>query len=249
MSNHREPRTTYNLLDDPVYYGATFFFAALATALPALLGSTWFLALAQTASLWLLLLSPLRQDRVRPALAALAIWVAVQIATVFALSLVSPDALERAVGNGFRYREVLLTWLYAGTALPASWFSQPLLHLLEVAAITLGSLLSGGLVGVWFLMRTVNLYAFGAAALVDSAGPVGGLMAALQPWLLLRIAGYVGLLPLLALPAFTGHWLPWRGSPGRRRLLMIAITLALVGLLSELFLPAIWARWFGRIAF
>ncbi len=234
---NNQPRRGYNLLDDPLYYVAIVFFAALATALPALLGSRWFLAFAETAALWLMLLVPLRRDRVRPAAIVLAIWVGVQIVTVFVLTLIAPNALEKAVGGGFLYREALLNWLYAGRILPQSWFSQPLLHLLEVAGITLGSLASGGLVGVWFLVRTVNQFAFGAAALVDSAGGLAGMMAGLQPWYLLRIAGYVGLLPFFALPGFTGDRRPWRKSDARRRLLLAGGRLARCGLAART-LPA-----------
>lgn len=243
----RQSGTPYSLLSDPLYYGAVVFFAGLTTALPALLGAPWFLVLAQTLALWLLLLVPLRRNAARHVVIVLATWVAVQSAAAFVLSLAAPNRLEMAVGNGFHYREEMLAWLYAGTPLPASWFSQPLLHLLEVVGVTVGALVSGGLVGVGFLMRAVNRYAFGAAALVDSAGGMAGVMAALQPWAFLRIAGYVGLLPLLALVGFTGEWLPGRWSPKRRKLLIISAALLLVGLVFELFLPARWATWFGSI--
>jgi hypothetical protein len=247
MSNHREPRKAYNLLEDPIYYIAIIAFAALATGLPALLGSPVFLAVAQTAALWLMLLVPLRRNRVRPAVIVLALWVVIQIVTVFALTLAAPNRLEEAVGNGFLYREALLNWLYAGTALPDSWFSQPMQHLLEIAGVLLGSIISGGLVGVWFLLRAVNDFAFGAAALVGSAGGIAGFMAALQPWMLLRIMGYVGLLPFLAMPGFTGDWQPWRLSSARSRLMLTALLLLVAGLLLELFLPALWAAWFGGL--
>ncbi len=248
MNHDKAPNAAYSLLNDPAYYGAVILFVALATILPALLGSAWFLLSAQTIALWLLLLVPLRRNRVRPAVIVLTIWVAIQIATIFTLSLLAPNSLELALGDGFRYREALLTWLYAGTALPASWFSQPFQHLLEVLGVTVGALVSGGLVGVWFLMRAVNHLAFGGAMLVQSAGGVAGFMAALQPWALLRIAGYVGLLPFFALPGYTGDWFPWRHSPARRRLFLISGALLLGGLTLEAFLPALWAGWFGPMA-
>ncbi len=244
MNHNHRPADPYNLLRDPLYYAVVILFAFLATALPALLRASWLLLLAQTISLWLLLLVPLRRNSARYALVVVACWVAVQFVAMFAISLGAPNRAEVAIGNGFQLTSGLLAWLYTGSPLPLSWFSQPLQHLVAILGATLGALVSGGLLGVWFLMRAVNVYAFSAAVLVNSAG---GAIAALQPWALLQIAGYVGLLPLLALPGFNGEWNPAKWSPRRRKLLLIAGALLLAGLVLELFLPGLWARWFGTI--
>lgn len=232
----------YSLLRDPVYYSTAAAFAALTTALPALAGGAWFLPIAQTAALWLLALVAFRRASARAALAVIGLWLCVQAATLFAVTMLAPTRAELAIGGGWAYRQALLEWLYAGAPLPASLRSAPWQRLLEVAGVALGSLFSGGLLGVWFLVRSVNLAAYGAAAFAATTGSALWPLVALMPWALARIAGYAGLVATLSIVGYTGEWSPWAWPQGRRRLLWVSLALVAAGLLLETVLPPLWAR-------
>ena len=76
---------------------------------------------------------------------------------------------ERAIDNGFMQRAMTSEWYFARSPLPAGIVEQPLAGIVEIAGILLGSLLTGGLVSAWFLMRMANLAAFSAGHLL---GPI-----------------------------------------------------------------------------
>lgn len=228
-----QPRP-YSLLTDPLYYGIVAFFAMLTATLPVVVGSGWFLTLAQTATLWLLALVAWRKRNLPAVIRLLAIWVAVQAITFFVMTLVAPTQAEWAVGNGFAYREALLEWMYTGSPLPASWYTQPGLRLLELAGIGVGSFASGGLLGVLFLTKSVNLMALGAAAAWQSADSLAPLMWGVQPWAWLRFAGYVLLVATLALPGYTGQYWPGGWPPRHRRAALIGLALLLAALAVEM---------------
>jgi len=237
----------YSILTDPIWYITGAFFALLTTALPAAFQQAWLLPLLQTVALWTLLLPAIRRAALRPILSMPTLWVVIQGLTFFALTLLAPNPTEVAVGNGFTYQADLLAWLYTQTPLPASLATQPLLRIIELAGILLGAVLTGGGVAIWFLARSVNLYAFGAAAVLNAGGNVGTLLGALEPWWLLRLAAFILIIALLSSPGFTGEYNPAAWPAPRRRALWWGIGLLALALLLELLLPAPWARLFGRV--
>jgi hypothetical protein len=234
-----------SLLHDPLFYITLGFFALLTTGLAAAMGQPRFLPLSQTVALFVFLWMALRQSSVREALWILAIWLVVQIATMILVTRFAPGQVEQAIGNGFFYRMDFLAWFYAGDELPASLTTQPVARLIELAGVLLGSLVTGGLLGVWFLVRAANLAAYSAGALWQSSGFVGYLFAGLPLWTVLRLAGYASFVALLAEPLLTGRWSPGAHLQRRRNLLLIAAGLLLLGLLLELILPGLWRTIFS----
>jgi hypothetical protein len=103
-----------------------------------------------------------------------------------------------------------------------------------------GALASGGLVGVWSLVRLANLTAFGAGHLLGVLGSPLWLPVVLAPWHLLQLAGASSLVVLLAEPLWvvrgvTGSWFRQR-----RRWLLFGLLIYLAGVVAEAVLPAFW---------
>ena len=198
--------------------------------------------LVQALALTVFMLIPLRQRDLRSALAVVFLWLALSMALLMLLTWVAPVQLERAFENGFLYRAELAEWYFASSPLPASFASQPLAALIEISGILAGSLLTGGLVGSWFLMRMANLAAFGAASLLLALDSPLWLPVTLPPWMILQLAGAGGLLALLAEPLASGKFKAGlRDLAGaRRKPLLIFGALYLAGILLELLLPAFW---------
>lgn len=232
---------SYSLVYDPIFYITVGFFALLTTGLPLAIGQPNFLPIIQTLSLFVLLLVPARKGLMRQTLLALGIWLAVQFVLVVALTWLMQGRVERAFHDGFQYRMSMLAWLYSADlpAHPASFALQPVARIVELLGIVIGSLLSGGLIGIWFLMRSVNLAGYSTGiALAASSGFLA--LFAFPIWTLCRVIGYAGLVALLGEPLLRGAWSPtfyWRN---RRRLLLTAVALVVIGLLLELFLPDLW---------
>lgn len=239
-------RKPYSIVNDPMYFGVVIFFAALATGLPAALGSRWFLLFAQTIALFILTFVAWRNGTALRAAAVLMTWVIVQGVSFFFIALFFEGA-ESAINNGFEYRSALLAWIYGAGALPGSWSDTLVGRLIELVGVTVGSTISGGLIGIAFLVRSVNLYAFGAATAWMTSGSVWGLLAALEPWWLLRIGAYVGLIATCALPGYTGKWSSSQWQPAERWLLINSFILLVVALSLEFILPGIWSRWLGAL--
>lgn len=239
---------SYSLAHDPIFYITVGFFAGLTTGLPAAIGQPNFLPIVQTLALFIFLLIPLRQGLIRQALIVLGLWLAIQFALIVTLTWLLEANVERAFHDGFQYRMDYIAWFFgAPTALrPDSFGVQPLSRLIEVLGVLTGSLISGGLIGIWFLVKSVNLAAYGMGALVVALKSPASLLIALPLWSLLRIAGYAGLITIFSEPLLTNNWQPhfyWRNH---RRLLVAAGLLLLLGLLSELFLPDLW-RMLGKV--
>jgi hypothetical protein len=243
-SNHHEPPKAprpRTLVDDPVYYLMLGVFALLTVVTPVLLGQSRFLPLAQSAALTAFLALPLRERRVGRALIVLAAWLAFEFAVVFAAAFAVPRGAEAAVGGGFAYRAALLEWLYGAARLPTGWADQPWLRAWELVAATAGSLLTGGFLGYWILVKTTALAAYGAAAVWESGAGISGFL----PWQLLRIAGYSGFVVVFAQALWAGMWSPralWRAH---RRTLLISAALLGAALLFEAFLPGLWRGTFA----
>lgn len=232
----------YRLQRDPVFFFMTGFFALLTTGLPAVLGQPRFMPLVQTIALTALLIIPLRKRDLRSALAVVFLWLALQIAALVLLTWVAPVQIERAFENGFLYRAGMSEWYFAGSTLPASFASQPGASAVEILGLLAGSLLTGGLVGNWFLIRMANLAAFGATSLALALENPLWLPVMFTPWSLLQLIGGAGLVVLLAEPLASGQFgagLRRLGSV-RRKPLLIFGALYLAGIMAELVLPGFW---------
>lgn len=232
--------SNYSITNDPIFYIVAAIFALLTTALPAGLGQMTLLPLLQTLGFFVFLLMLIRAGNLQRAPRMVLIWIVIQFAAILLLSWLLPQQAEQAIQDGFNRRVTLLEWFYAASPLPDSWQTRPLARVLEVLAILLGSLFTGGLVGSWVLMRAVNLAAYYSGALVAAPATPLVLIAALLPWMLLRLAGYAGMVVLLAEPLLTGNWSPAYYARERGRWLQIAAGLLLIGLLMELLLPNLW---------
>jgi len=228
----------YDLVKDPLYYVTFGFFALLTTALPAALGQPNFLPIAQTVAITLFLAAPLRRGRIGTALLVLATWISLQLLVMIAGSALLPLVFERAIHDGFAYHRALLEWSATGLGLPGSILQNPGSRLVEFFGILLGSLLSAGLVGLWFLMRAVNQFGYGIGRLALEGPP--GLLLGLMPWRLATLAGYAGLVAMLAQPLLVNIWRPTYYFARQRRLAAVSVALVAVGLVLEFLLPGLW---------
>lgn len=228
----------YDLVKDPLYYITFGFFAVLTTALPAALGQPNFLPVAQTVAITLFLAIPLRRGRIATALVVLSSWLFLQLFVMIAGSALLPLVFERAIHNGFAYHRALLEWSATGLNLPGSVLLNPGARLLELFGILLGSLLSAGLVGLYFLMRAVNQFGFGVGRLAQEGLPF--FILGLMPWRLATLAGFAGFVLLLAQPLLTNNWNPAHYFVRQRRLASFSAILIILGLLLEFALPGLW---------
>lgn len=235
----------YRLVYDPVFYIMLAFFALLTTALPASLGQPHFMPVAQTVALFVFLLIPLRQGLIRQAIGVMLIWLVIQLGVILILTWLVPLQLEKAIGDGFLYRSAYLQWFFGRGVEPDSLWAQPLNRSIELAGIMIGSLATGGLVGVWFLVRAANITGFGMGALIAPLGGFSHLLGALPLWTLVRLAGYAGAVVYLAEPLLTGNWSMRYYGNERRRLLLVVVGLLCLGLLLEFLLPGTWRTLFA----
>ncbi len=234
----------YSLLSDPLFYIMLGFFALLTTGLASILGQPRFLPISQTVALFAFLSVALRRRQIRPAFTIIVIWLVLQLATLILLTRVAPGQVEWAFQNGFRYRGDFIGWFYGTGELPASLTQQLGYRLFELVGVLVGSLISGGLLGVWFLVRVTNLTAYGAGALWQTSGDSLAVLGGLPLWALFRLAGYAGFIVLLAEPLFTGNWSPRYYLSNRRRLLLISAGLLTAAILLELTLAQVWPTLF-----
>jgi hypothetical protein len=166
--------------------------------------------------------------------------------TVFVITWVDPVRVEAAFENGFLHRAVYAEWYYAAnpqsSPLPASFGTQPLPSVVEILGIVLGSLLTGGLVGAWFLMKVANLAAFSAASLLLTLPNLLWIFVALPLWSILQIAGGGGLLVVLAEPLASGKFGAGLRELGRRRRLPFLLFggMFVLGILLEFVLAPFW---------
>jgi hypothetical protein len=235
----------YNLGRDPVFFATVAFFALLTTGLPMVLGQFRFLPLVQAVALAALLLVPLRRRDLRSALVVAFLWLALTMATVFVYTWFDAVRAERALEDGFMYRAAFAEWYYANaqtSLLPASFATQPLASIGELVGILLGSLLTAGFVGAWFLMKMANLAAFGAASLTLTLPNPLWMVVGLPLWSILQIIGAGGLLVLLAEPLASGKLAAGLRELGRSRRLPLLLFggMFVLGILLELVLPPFW---------
>jgi hypothetical protein len=240
MAIKREP----TLLQDPIFYVMLVVFALLTTGLPALLGQSWLLPLSQTAALTAFVAVAARHNSVKHAIVVMAIFLAIQFALIFLLTLLADQRVETAISDGFRFRAAMAEWAYGGALLPTGWRSRPLGNLAGFVAMSVGAYLTGGLAGIWILVRTVNQTAFSAAGFLLLPGDPAGLLIGLAPWTMLKIAGGVMLVAVLAQALWTNTWSPGALLQRNRRTLLIGALLLILAVLAEFVLGGLWRSFF-----
>ncbi len=241
---------SYSLVYDPLFYITVGFFALLTTGLPLAIGQPNFLPIIQTLALFIFLLIPLRKGLLTQALLVLGIWLVLQFSLVTALTWLMQGQVERAFHGGFQYRMDTVAWFYGVDSIvrPDSFAAQPVARLIELLGTVLGSLVSAGLIGIWFLVKAANLAAYSMGILLAAIGSGIGVIGTIPLWSLARIAGYAGLVALLSGPTIHGNWRPQFYWQTQRRLVLISVALLALGLLLELFLPNLWRTLFRPLA-
>ena len=233
-------QTEYRLTSDPIYYVAVVAFALLTTALPAILGQPRFLPVAQTLALTVFTGVCLYRHNFRAAIRVMTIWLVVQFLLIFVLTLLVAGQIAYAMPDGVDYHAHIITWFFAGGALPRGFADTPITRVAELVGVFLGSFITGGLIGNWFLVRVVNLTAFTAAVLVHPRNGPASLVFGVPLWSLLRISGFAGLNVILAEALLLNHWSPTYYWRTHRRLLLWSTTLVVAGVLLELLLAPYW---------
>lgn len=239
------PAPAYELTQDPLFFGTLVFFALITTAIPAVMGQPNFMPVVQTLGLTIFTSLALRRGGSAPALRVATLWLVCQGLCLALLAWLLPSPLEKAIPGGFLYRTALIEWAYAGSALPGSLLAAPLARLGEIVGVLLGSLLSVGLAGGWFLVKGVNLLAYGIGSLWRGIGSPLGIVLGLAPWRLAQLAGYAGLFVLLIQPLLLNRWHPAHYLSTQRRLILVSLALIAGGLITELFLPGLWHALFA----
>lgn len=230
----------YRLTRDPVFLIMAAFFALLTTATPAFFGQVRFMPASQTVVLAIFIAIAVRRGDLRSALTVVYVWLAVSMSILILLMLVAPTQVERAFEDGFMVRAMTSEWYFTNSPLPASFVTEPIPATLEIAGVTLGSLFTGGVVGVWSLVRMANLAAFTAGHLLGALGNPLWIVVALPIWSLLQLAGAGGLIVLFAEPLLVDRFRLGRWFPRRRRALAIFGALYLAGVVAEIILPTFW---------
>ena len=233
----------YRVVRDPIFLVTVAFFAPLTTVLPALMGQQQLMPIMQTLALVAFLAVALHHRDMRQAVFVMAIWVGIQLAIVMLLGAFFPATVEQAIPDGFALRTGVVEWIYADINPPVSVQATPIARLLEIVAVIGGTLFTGGLIGGWILVRTINQVGFSIGVLLGEVEDIL-LLVAFLPWSLLRIAGYAGLVLLLAEPLWSRNWSFGFYSEHRKRLFYVTIALLLTSLVLEAFLPGFWPSLF-----
>lgn len=237
--------TEYSVTDDPIYFVALFVFTFLTTVLPAGLGQAWFLPLVQTLALTVFLIFIIRRGNIGKAILLVCLWALLQFVLITLLTTVLPGQLELIVADGFGRRAAFKEWFYAGSEPPAGLIDGVPGRIFETASVILGSLATGGLVGFWILVRSVNLAGFYAGGLLGALNQPLNALGALPLWTLLRLCGYALLSVLCAEPILSGKWALGYYIRNRRFYFGIAIGLVAFALLLENTLPGLWRSTFN----
>jgi hypothetical protein len=233
----------YKLTRDPIFYTTVALFAVLTTGLPAIIGQPNFMPLVQALGITIFTGAAIRQGEIRNAVGIAALWLGLEFLVILVVTLAMPGSAERAIGNGFEFRTSYLQWFYTGHGLPHALLAEPVGRMKQLAGVILGSLLTGGLVGSWFLVKAVNLLAFSMGSLTAQLGPVG-LVAGIAPWALATVTGYAGLFVALSEPILNNNWKIAHYIQDRRWLLLGSLGFVLAGIVLELILPGAWSSLF-----
>lgn len=236
MKSDRNQEPIRPLTTDPVYYTMVAVFAILTTGLPAGLGQPRFLPIAQAIALTVFVAIPLSAGLWRRAALVMALWLVLALAAMSVMTVLLPTQIEKAIPGGFQMRSDTLAWAFGATDLPGALGADSTTRLVELAGVAIGSLVTAGLAGNWFLMRAVNVTGFSMGILWRTIGSPFGLLLAAPVWSLLRIAGLAGLVLLFSQPLLSGHWSPryyWESQPklvvGTLLLLALGLALGFVG--------------------
>lgn len=233
--------STPSITRDPVYYITAAFFALLTTALPALLGQHRFMPILQALVLTIFVAVPLHHRHPRGAVHVVAWWLPIQFITLAILTALFRGQIERAIPNGFLFQGEIASWFFAGGPLPSALGAAFGPRLGEIIGVVVGGLTTAGLVGSWFVMRALNLAAYSTGILIAALEDPVFILLTVPWWTLLRVAGYGGLLVILAEPLLTYTWSPGHYWQKRRRLLLTSVALITAGLLAEWILPGLIA--------
>jgi hypothetical protein len=218
------------------------FFALLTTALPALLGQPRFLPVVQTVSLTVFAALALRHRNLAGALQVMALWLMIQFAAMTLAARFFGGQVEAAINDGFTYRGAIAAWFFGAGPLPGSLSVEPVRRGVEVMLVTLGSLVSAGLLGIWVIVNVLNRAAFGVGVLLSALESGGNALFTLPVWTLLRVTGYAGATALFAEPLLISAWSARRLWDERRGLLLVSGALILAGLALEPLLADLFAR-------
>lgn len=223
----------YSPTSDPLFYMSVGLFALLTTALPAFMGLARLMPIMQALALGAFVMLAVRRGETRHAVWVMAVWLVVQFTLVALLAWVMTERMESAVVDGFAARGAILEWHFSQRAFPGSLVDEARVRLLEIVGATVGSLVTAGVVGDWFLVRAVNLAGLQAGGLLaNTTGPV--ILTSPFVWLTaVRIAGLAGLTILFTEPLLIGNWSPSYYWNNRRRLAFNSLGLLLAGLLLE----------------
>lgn len=243
----------HSLITDPIFVMCVAIFAFLTTLFPFAAGLPVLMPILQTLFLIVFLIMIVRKRHPVQAVRVLCIWIVIQLFVALLVSAFFPGQAERAIVDGFARRTAFLEWLFAGSVLPDGIATNTLGRVLEMVVMFIGTLVSAGLIGVWLLVRTVNLAGFYAGSAVNSLGSFAGVLPGLPIWTILRILSYIGFVSVLSEPILTGNWsishyLFNPESPIRRRILLASIILLLASILLELILPNAWRTVFATVA-
>jgi hypothetical protein len=239
------PAPVYELINDPLFYSTVVFFVLLTTAVPGLMGQPNFMPVTQALGLTVFTAIALRRAGIAAALRVTAVWLVVQAGVFFLITWLLPVQVEKAIHDGFAYREGLIEWAYAGGTVPGSLLAAPLARFGEIVGVVLGSLATVGLVGGWFLVKGMNLLAYSVASLWRETGSLLGILLGLAPWRLAQLAGYSGLFVLFIQPLLLNNWRPAHYLTTQRQLIAVSLALVAGGLVAELFLPGLWRAVFA----
>ncbi len=233
---------TPSLARDPFFYVTVLFFIPLTTVLPAILGQFRFMPVLQTISLSLFLAVAVRQRELGPSFILIGLWAVLQFLIIWGLTSLVPLHVEQAIPNGFVQGRGFLEWFHGQGVLPGG---SILWRLLESIGVLVGSVVTGGLAGIWLFVRALNLAGFDAGLLGSTIGGTQGFIAGLPFWTLLRLMGYAIFIVVLAEPLLTSNWSPAYYLSKRRIPLLVGTILLLLGLLLELILPNTWRTVFA----
>lgn len=241
------PPPVYDPTRDPLFYATLVFFALLTTVIPAVMGQPNFMPIVQTLGLTVFTAMALRRGGIAVALRVAALWLVTQGLLLFLLAWLLPGTVERAIHGGFLFRTGLIEWAYTNSPLPGSLLAAPLARLGEIAGIVLGSLATVGLAGGWFLVKGVNLLAYGMGSLWRATESPLGILLGLAPWRLAQLIGYTGFFVLLIQPLLLNNWNLAHYLATQRRLIFISLALVVGGMIAELFLPGLWRTIFAPV--
>ena len=229
-----------SLTSDPAYYIMVAVFAFLTTALPIALGQPRFLPVAQAVALTVFIAIPLKAGLWKRSALLMTMWLLLVVAIVAITTKLTPSHVELSIGSGFAFHTNLLAWLYNAKTASGVMQENILSDLVVTAGVIVGSLVSAGGIGNWFLMRLVNQTGFGIGIIWGAIEGRGGLLLAIPLWTVLRIAGLAGFVILFSTPLLSGQWSPHYYWKTMRSLILSSAILLILGILLGMFGPTLW---------